>query len=188
MPDAEVHIDLNGTTRSVGLLHRHVARRTETVAFAIPPTRRALLCTTAVAFCLSFGPASAQQPVATPVLTSDQNFRDVAGIAASAGGTDFANMTTHGGTMRTGVFDRSEALTSLSARDWSTLSSLGIGLGLDLDLRTPSEINNTPSATKPNASPAWVPAGARYLNVNIFGTYAPPPRRGSPVRRRRSPA
>jgi serine/threonine-protein kinase HipA len=33
MPDVEVHIDLDGTTRPVGLLRRHVARRVETVTF-----------------------------------------------------------------------------------------------------------------------------------------------------------
>lgn len=33
MPDVEVHIDLDGTTRPVGLLRRHVARRAETVTF-----------------------------------------------------------------------------------------------------------------------------------------------------------
>jgi serine/threonine-protein kinase HipA len=33
MADVEVHIDLDGTTRPVGLLRRHVARRAETVTF-----------------------------------------------------------------------------------------------------------------------------------------------------------
>jgi serine/threonine-protein kinase HipA len=33
MADVEVHIDLDGTTRPVGLLRRHAARRAETVAF-----------------------------------------------------------------------------------------------------------------------------------------------------------
>lgn len=33
MTDVEVHIDLDGSTRRVGLLRRHVARRTETVTF-----------------------------------------------------------------------------------------------------------------------------------------------------------
>jgi serine/threonine-protein kinase HipA len=33
MPDVEVHIELDGTTRPVGLLRRHVARRAETVTF-----------------------------------------------------------------------------------------------------------------------------------------------------------
>jgi serine/threonine-protein kinase HipA len=33
MPDVEVHIDLDGTTRPVGLLRRHLARRAETVTF-----------------------------------------------------------------------------------------------------------------------------------------------------------
>src|SRR3712207_9215189 len=33
MPDVEVHIDLDGETRRVGLLRRHAARRTETVTF-----------------------------------------------------------------------------------------------------------------------------------------------------------
>jgi serine/threonine-protein kinase HipA len=33
MTDVEVHIDLDGTTRPVGLLRRHVSRRAETVTF-----------------------------------------------------------------------------------------------------------------------------------------------------------
>jgi serine/threonine-protein kinase HipA len=33
MPDVEVHIDLDGTTRPVGLLRRHVSRRAEMVTF-----------------------------------------------------------------------------------------------------------------------------------------------------------
>jgi serine/threonine-protein kinase HipA len=33
MPDVEIHIDLDGTTRQVGLLRRHVSRRAETVTF-----------------------------------------------------------------------------------------------------------------------------------------------------------
>jgi serine/threonine-protein kinase HipA len=38
MADVEVHIDLDGTTRPVGLLRRHVARRAETVTFEYDDT------------------------------------------------------------------------------------------------------------------------------------------------------
>ncbi len=134
--------------------------------------RNLFLCATAVGLCLSISPASAQQAISTPILTTDENFRDLAGIAASFGGTGFADTTSHNGVMRTGVFYRSEALTGLSNADWTTLSSLRIGL--DVDLRTPAEMIGPPSPMAPNAGPDWVPRGAAYTNVNIYGTQAPP--------------
>ena len=122
------------------------------------------------------GPALAQQPITTPILATDANFRDVAGISASYGGTGHADATSHDGTLRTGVFYRSEALTQLSAADYATLS--GLSIRLDVDLRTPSEIAGPPGPPAPNAGPDWVPAGASYVNVNIFTTPGSPPPSG----------
>jgi protein-tyrosine phosphatase len=130
--------------------------------------RNFLFGITAVVFCLSFTPASAQQAITTPILASDANFRDLAGISASNGGTGFVNTTSNNGVMRTGVFYRSQALSILSSADKGTLSTLHIGL--DIDLRTPKEISDTPSLFAPNAGPDWVPSGAAYINVNIYGT------------------
>jgi outer membrane autotransporter protein len=124
--------------------------------------RNFLFCGIALMFCFSFTSASAQEAITTPILASAQNFRDIAGISASNGGTGFANTTSNFGVMRTGVFYRSNVL-SLSNADWTTLSSLRIGR--DIDLRTPSEIMATPDV---------VPAGAIFTNVNIFGTSSPP--------------
>jgi protein tyrosine/serine phosphatase len=64
--------------------------------------------------------------------------------------------------MRTGVFYRSSVLT-LSSTDFATVSRLGIGR--DIDLRTPAEIVATPDV---------VPAGATYTNINVFGIPSPP--------------
>jgi hypothetical protein len=125
-------------------------------------SKSVLFCTIIVALCLSFAPASAQQAISTPLLTTAPNFRDVAGIAASYGGTGFVNTTSNYGVMRTGVFYRSDVL-ALGNADWATLSSLRIGR--DIDLRTPAEISATPDR---------VPAGALYTTVNIFGTSSPP--------------
>ncbi|ABE40840.1 Autotransporter beta-domain [Rhodopseudomonas palustris BisB5] len=139
----------------------------------LAPSRRiAMLWSAALALSASASPALAQQAITTPILATDQNFRDLAGISENAGGSGFVDPTTHGGAMRTGVFYRSEALTTLSTTDWRTLSSLRIGL--DVDLRTPSEIDGPTSITAPNAGHDWLPAGARYINVNIYGTDAPP--------------
>jgi len=107
-------------------------------------------------------PAPAQQVIATPILTSAENFRDIAGIAASAGGTGFVNTTSNFGLMRTGIFYRSNVL-SLNNADWTTVSALRIGR--DIDLRTPAEISAAPDRT---------PAGALYTNVNIVGTPSMP--------------
>jgi protein tyrosine/serine phosphatase len=133
-----------------------------------------LLCTTAVALCFSFAPVSAQQAISTPILASDENFRDLAGISASNGGTGFVDTTSHNGVMRTGVFYRSEALSQLTNGDFATLSSLRIGL--DIDLRTPSERAGPASLPfSPNAGPDLVPIGTAYAPVNIYGTQDPPP-------------
>lgn len=133
-----------------------------------------LLCTSAMVLCLV--PASAQQAITTPIfssVTSDENFRDLAGIAASIGGSGFVNPTSHNGVMRTGVFYRSEALSasSLSPADRATLASMHIGL--DIDLRTPGEIYGTPSIMAPNAGTDQ-PINAAYVNINIYGTPSTP--------------
>ncbi|HUB10849.1 MAG TPA: tyrosine-protein phosphatase [Acetobacteraceae bacterium] len=125
--------------------------------------RRILCGVLPTVFWLAASHALAQQAITTPILASDGNFRDLAGIAAQYGGTGFAETTAHDGVMRTGVFYRSEVL-SVSDADLATLSALHITL--DIDLRTPSEIAQTPDR---------VPLGASYVNVNIYGTAAPPP-------------
>lgn len=90
-------------------------------------------------------------PINTPILSSIDNFRDIAG-------TTSIYTTSHDGTMRTGVFYRANALT-LSAADQATLSSLGIS---DVyDLRTPSEIASAPDV---------LPDGATYTNIDIIGS------------------
>ena len=113
--------------------------------------------------CLSLASASAQQAISTPILTSVDNFRDIAGIAAADGGTGTVDTTGNNGVMRSGVFYRSNVLTPSSA-DLATISTLGITEVIDL--RTPSEIAATPDV---------VPAGASYLNVNILGTITAAP-------------
>ncbi|UVE16715.1 tyrosine-protein phosphatase [Pseudomonas sp. LS44] len=101
--------------------------------------------------CLNISCAfAASQPLSTPVLSSIDNFRDVAG-------TTNAYTTQNGGVMRGGVFYRSNALTP-NAADLTTLNILNIGLVIDL--RTPSEIAATPDT---------MPTGARYLNINVIG-------------------
>ena len=73
-------------------------------------------------------------PLNTPRLKSIDNFRDVAGLAS-------AYTTANDGTLRGGVFYRSNALTP-SASDLATLN--GLGIKAVYDLRTPSEIAATP--------------------------------------------
>ena len=124
--------------------------------------RRIPLGATPAVFWLVIAHALAQQVITTPILSSDENFRDIAGIAAQYGGTGFSDTTAHDGVMRTGVFFRSEVL-SVSDADLATLSSLAITR--DIDLRTPAEITATPDR---------IPNGAVYVNVNIFGTPYPP--------------
>jgi len=137
--------------------------------------RRILLGATPAVFWLAITHAAAQQAITTPILASDPNFRDLAGIAAIYGGAGFADVTAHDGVMRTGVFYRSEALNALIDPDFATLSSLHITL--DIDLRTPGEIN--PPPPKPSAEDR-VPTGATWVNINIYGTpfdpdpFAPP--------------
>jgi protein-tyrosine phosphatase len=114
------------------------------------------------AFCLAVTHALAQSVIATPILASDENFRDLAGIARVYGGTGYADATANNGVMRPGIFYRSAALT-LGNADFATVS--GLGTRLDIDLRTPAEI-----ATARDR----VPTGAAYVNVNIFGTPGTP--------------
>ncbi|WDY59994.1 tyrosine-protein phosphatase [Pseudomonas sp. PSKL.D1] len=89
--------------------------------------------------------------LATPRLTGMDNFRDLAG-------TTTAYTTEHDGTMRAGVFYRSNALTPTAA-DLAILN--GLGISNVYDLRTPSEIASTPDT---------LPAGADYLNIDIIGS------------------
>jgi protein tyrosine/serine phosphatase len=107
-----------------------------------------LLCSLSV---LSLSIAAAQAAdLNTPRLSGIDNFRDIAG-------TTTAYSTAHDGTMRSGVFYRSNALTP-TASDLATLNSLGIRAVYDL--RTPSEIAATPD-TPIN--------GATYSNIDIIG-------------------
>lgn len=110
-----------------------------------------LVCSLSV-LSLSIAAAHAAEsvPLDTPRLESIDNFRDVAGITT-------AYSTAHDGTMRAGVFYRSNAITP-SAADLATLNSLGIKAVYDL--RTPSEIAGTPD-TMLN--------GATYQNIDIIG-------------------
>ncbi|MFD2645638.1 tyrosine-protein phosphatase [Pseudomonas japonica] len=87
----------------------------------------------------------------TPRLAGIDNFRDIAG-------TTTAYTTANDGTMRAGVFYRSNALTP-KGRDLALLNSLGISNVYDL--RTPSEIAATPDT---------LPSGARYQNIDIIGS------------------
>ncbi|MGE8190320.1 tyrosine-protein phosphatase [Pseudomonas sp. NPDC086278] len=87
----------------------------------------------------------------TPHLSGIDNFRDIAG-------TTTAYSTAHDGTMRSGVFYRSNAITP-SAADLATLNSLGIKAVYDL--RTPSEIAGTPDTLL---------TGATYENIDIIGS------------------
>jgi protein-tyrosine phosphatase len=150
-----------------------------TVARTALPIKQMLLCTAAAALYFSVEPASAQQAITTPIFTatdSDQNFRDLAGIAAQFGG-GYADTTRNSGVMRTGVFYRSEALStgSLNSTDLATLTSMHIGLVLDL--RTTEErlpqIPGPPNPMAPNSGPDQS-IGAREAWVNIYGSYAPP--------------
>jgi protein tyrosine/serine phosphatase len=120
--------------------------------------RNALLCTTAVVLCLSFAPASAQQAITTPILVSAPNFRDLAGISVSNGGTGFVDTTSNNGVMRTGTFYRSDLLFYLNSTGVATISTLNIGR--DIDLRTPTEYFANPD----------VLFGANLTHINIYGT------------------
>ncbi|WP_448695084.1 tyrosine-protein phosphatase [Pseudomonas moraviensis] len=111
-----------------------------------------LLCSLSV-LSLSIAAANAAESVAldTPHLSGIDNFRDIAGITS-------AYSTTHDGTMRSGVFYRSNALTP-SAADLATLD--GLGIKAIYDLRTPSEIAATPDT---------LITGAAYRNIDIIGS------------------
>ncbi|MFJ3487413.1 tyrosine-protein phosphatase [Pseudomonas sp. NPDC090202] len=102
---------------------------------------------------LSIGAAHAADTYTldTPRLTGIDNFRDIAG-------TTTAYTTALDGTMRSGVFYRSNALTP-TASDLATLNTLGISAVYDL--RTASEIAATPDT---------LPTGATYTNIDIIGS------------------
>ena len=133
--------------------------------------RNTLLCAMSAAFCLGSTCALAQQPILTAILPSAPNFRDLAGISASNGGTGFADTTSHNGVMRTGVFYRSNMLHDLDNADLAIISTLNIGR--DIDLRTPDEYNANPDLN----------FGAILTHINIDNTKAPtpPPPLSSPV-------
>ncbi|WP_285414053.1 tyrosine-protein phosphatase [Pseudomonas sp. lyk4-40-TSB-59a] len=108
-----------------------------------------LVCSLSV---LSLSIAAAQAAdLDTPRLAGIDNFRDIAG-------TTTAYSTAHDGTMRAGVFYRSNALTPTAA-DLTTLN--GLGIKSVYDLRTPSEIASTPDT---------MPSGATYQNIDIIGS------------------
>ena len=108
-----------------------------------------LVCSLSV---LSLSIAAAQaSDLDTPRLAGIDNFRDIAG-------TTTAYSTAHDGTMRAGVFYRSNALTP-TASDLATLN--GLGIKAVYDLRTPSEIAGTPDT---------MISGATYQNIDIIGS------------------
>ncbi|WP_192560660.1 tyrosine-protein phosphatase [Pseudomonas allokribbensis] len=107
-----------------------------------------LLCSLSV-LSLSIAAAHAAD-LDTPRLKGIDNFRDIAGITT-------AYSTTHDGTMRAGVFYRSNALTP-TASDLAILN--GLGIKAVYDLRTPSEIAGTPDT---------MISGATYQNIDIIG-------------------
>lgn len=111
-----------------------------------------LVCSLSV-LSLSIAAAHAAEPVDlnTPRLRSIDNFRDVAGLTT-------AYTTAHDGTMRAGVFYRSNALTP-SPADLATLN--GLGIKAIFDLRTPAEIAATPDTLL---------TGATYNNIDIIGS------------------
>ena len=100
---------------------------------------------------LAISTAHAAEALDTPRLAGMDNFRDIAG-------TTSAYTTSHDGTMRAGVFYRSNALTPTAA-DLATLN--GLGISNVYDLRTPSEIASTPDT---------LPGGASYTNIDIIGS------------------
>lgn len=112
-----------------------------------------VLCCSLSVLSLSMATAQATETYTldTPRLTGIDNFRDVAG-------TTTAYTTRNDGTMRAGVFYRSNALTP-SAADLATLNTLGIKEVFDL--RTASEIASTPDT---------LPSGASYQNIDIIGS------------------
>ncbi len=127
--------------------------------------RRILLCAMPAVFGLAVAHSLAQQVIATPILASDENFRDLAGIAARFGGTGFADTTANDGVMRTGVFYRSEVL-NVSNAYLATLTSLHITR--DIDLRAPGWRSRC-------QRPIRCQLARLHTNVNIYGTPSPPP-------------
>jgi protein-tyrosine phosphatase len=117
-----------------------------------------------VLLAVSAPPALAQEVINTPILSSVSNFRDIAGVAASEGGSGLSYTTSNGGVMRTGVFYRSNALSSVSTANETTLDTLGITELIDL--RTPAEIASAPEAQN-------TPTGATYINISVFGSTIP---------------
>jgi outer membrane autotransporter protein len=99
---------------------------------------------------LAVSAAQGADALNTPRLAGMDNFRDIAG-------TTTAYSTAHNGTMRAGVFYRTNAVTPTDA-DMATLSSLNIGKVFDL--RTPNEIAATPDRLAP---------GMSYQNIDIIG-------------------
>ncbi|MDR0278424.1 MAG: tyrosine-protein phosphatase [Paucimonas sp.] len=95
--------------------------------------------------------AAATDTLDTPRLVGIDNFRDIAG-------TTSAYTAANDGTLRSGVFYRSNALTP-QGTDLAVLDSLGISNVYDL--RTPSEIAATPDT---------LPTGAEYQNIDIIGS------------------
>ncbi|MFW9081992.1 tyrosine-protein phosphatase [Pseudomonas sp. P2757] len=107
-----------------------------------------LVCSLSV---LSLSIAAAQAAdLNTPRLQGIDNFRDIAG-------TTSAYSTANDGTLRSGVFYRSNALTPTAA-DLTVLN--GLGIKSIYDLRTPSEIAATPDT---------LISGATYRNIDIIG-------------------
>ena len=126
----------------------------------MPPRSYRYVFALPLAFLFLTHGASAQEAITTPILGLPvSNFRDIAGVAQQFGGSGYAYSTSNQGTMRTGVFYRSNALGGMSTADQATVNKLGITL--DIDLRTPGEIASDPDI---------VPTGASYVNINVIGT------------------
>lgn len=112
---------------------------------------------------LCISAACAQPVMNTPILSGADNFRDLAGITAINGGTGLANPTDNYGVMRTGVFYRTNALSTLTASDQQALA--GLGITKVIDLRTKGEYTSAPEVQN-------VPKGAVYMNIDILGNTA----------------
>lgn len=120
--------------------------------------KRTIVCAAAALPSLVTMPVLAQEAITTPILNSVDNFRDLAGLAASKGGTGYAYTTSHDGVMRTGVFFRSNALV-LSDPDFATVSNQNISTVIDL--RTPGEIAKAPDRLWPDVE---------YFHNNVSGS------------------
>lgn len=111
---------------------------------------RVLFCLSALSLSIA-AHAAETHALDTPRLAGIDNFRDLAG-------TTSAYTTAHDGTMRAGVFYRSNALTPKGS-DLAVLD--GLGISNVYDLRTPSEIAATPDT---------LPTAAQYQNIDIIGS------------------